>query len=158
MMFFMLIHVQPETRRKRIVAYDDDAMAIRDRYARMARDSDVQLVYFWNDGDEQRGRRELEQKEVPTELANLATVINKNIILKLALGLVDVEQSGIPFPQEADQYFIDGLNYFRNDNKIGYSGFVPIASRLPKDRVTIVSSSHKACDDAVTLGYKSIKD
>lgn len=142
--------------RKRIVAYDDDAMAIRSRYARMAGDNDVQLVYFTRDGNEQIGREELARYGVPKELAGLATIVHKDIIFDLATDRVTAEQSGIPFPQDADQYFIDGLDYFRegkNEMEIGRFGFVPIASRLPKEKVTINSKDHKTCEDAVKLGY-----
>lgn len=142
--------------RKRIVAYDDDVMAIRSRYVRLLRDNDVQLVYFIRNGDEQAGRTELASYGVPKELAGLATIVDRDMIFKLVAGRVNDEQSGIPFPQNADQYLIDGLGYFRegkNEMEMGRFGFVPIASRLPKERVTIISSDHKACEDAEKLGY-----
>jgi hypothetical protein len=147
--------------RKRIIAYDDDAMAIRDRYVGLARDNDVQLVYFAGDGNEQAGRAELIAHGVPKELAGLATILRSDATEDLGLGLITEEQSGIPFPQDADQYIVDGLNYFRegkNEMEIGRTGFVAIASRLPKNRVIIMSLDHHTREDAKKLGYEIRKE
>jgi len=153
----MTNETQSQTRKK-IIAYDDDSYAINNRYVRMARDNDFQLVYFTRDGDEQTGKEELLREGIPQSLIDLTVVVDEDMIFELGMGNITAKESGIPFPQDADRYFIDGLNYNREEEKfgkvkMGKRGFIPIASRLPKDKVTILSLDHKACEDAKRLGY-----
>jgi hypothetical protein len=141
----------------KIVAYDDDFHAISQRYLHFAPENDVQIVYFRQGFEDQdRIDRELEDYSIPK---NLVTVVEMDELFELALKRKTPEQTGIPFPQDADKYFVDGLGYCRErGGSIGEAGFVPIAAQLPNDKVTIISQDHHACEDAEKLGYSAEGD
>ncbi len=138
---------------EKIVIYDDDANAVRERYSHMSSEKDVQLVFLINGGDEEEARKRLQDREIPEGLVEKTIVADKDMIYELAAGRATTEDCGIPFPQDADKYFVDGLDYEGRGNEMGRLGFIQIASRLPKERVTIISLDHNTRDHAKRLDY-----
>jgi len=142
----------------KIVVYDDDARAVRNRYSKMSCENDVRLIYLVDGGNEEEGRKKLRGGEVAEGLVEKTIVADKNMIYELAGGRTTTEDCGIPFPQDADKYFVDGLGYEGKGNEFGVCGFVQIASRLPKEKVTIISLDHHTCDHAKKFGYSVVEE
>jgi hypothetical protein len=141
-----------DTKKQKIVAYDDDALAIKERYSGLISDNDLHVVYFTSlDRGVEQIKDRLEKGGFPKDLV---TIVDKRKIFDLAMG-EGSEETEVPFPQDADQYFIDGLGY---DRRIGVNGFVAVAKHLPKEKVTIVSADHETVEDAQRLGYSARQD
>jgi len=136
--------------RKKIIAYDDDISDIQRRYLPLARDNDISVIYFarlcgqkLEDFVNRTLPNRLELCGISREL--IFAALDHQDLIKLRF---DPETSEIPFPQDADVYFVDGLA----------GGSRAVAAKLPKERVTVISKDYETILDAQRLGYKTISE
>jgi len=128
----------------RIVAYESDAEAIKDRYLHLTSENDLRIIYLTSDPD--NAESDLQMFDIPSEVV---TVIDRSHLIELEFRMKPPEETGIPFPQDVDKYFVGDSLGFHGERP----AFISVAEQLPHDRVTIVSLDSRVLYTARELGY-----
>ena len=117
--------------KRRTIVYDDNLDRIVEGCLPLVnRGDDVKIVYFkqFSLEDDEKIRLELEKRGISQ---GIVTILDKGPFVDFEYGVTKVNESEIPFPQDADEYRVGALGYGGR-----YIGFSWIVSQLPKEKIT----------------------